>query len=319
MCQRLITSGSPLRPCACIVASNSTQSPGFTSATAQFRSSLKSKARSGPSRRWNRGGNIRTMTRDLVFRRKISMPSRIERTSPCQLKVRCRYFSKGHERGPFLRELRGPQSDKNSSQLSMEVGPLCTSRGVSSGIVDLRMKTVKMTTKRPHAIMTYFLARTTAQPPNLQVMTSERKVGKLIRDFLATTFRQCGQRCSTSLKAGHSRGSTQKAIQPRLNQMTKPRSHVTHEVSYSMKVMADRPQCGQEQLTGMSPKAIPSFGSSRASLLHSMMEPPALPPFLLLDEGWEGMASSCFLCISGSSCFLCISDNVAELQRLARR
>merc|ERR1740138_2053407 len=113
------------------------------------------------------------------------------RTSPCHLKVRRRYFSSKlrEVEARCCKVVRGPQSKRKSSQVSADEGPLSTSCCALRWTVDRRTYAVMINAIRPKAIMTYFLASTTAQPPTLQVMTSERHVGRLIRDFLATTFR----------------------------------------------------------------------------------------------------------------------------------
>mmetsp|Transcript_41525 Transcript_41525/g.123253 ORF Transcript_41525/g.123253 Transcript_41525/m.123253 type:complete len:207 (-) Transcript_41525:207-827(-) len=200
----------------------------------------------------------------FVRTKSTSKPSRIIFTSPCHLKLRRRYRSSNMWAVDALcpREVRGPQSKRKSSQVSMEAAPLWTSWAVLRCTVERRTYTPRIVSTRKSRIMTYFRARTTAQLPILNDMISVRKVGRFMRDFLAMTLRQRGQWCTTSLKAGHRSGRTQKAIQPRLNHTTKPRTQVTHEASWSMKVITERSQCGQEQCSGMSPKIFPSFLSS---------------------------------------------------------
>mmetsp|Transcript_71280 Transcript_71280/g.186898 ORF Transcript_71280/g.186898 Transcript_71280/m.186898 type:complete len:205 (-) Transcript_71280:163-777(-) len=200
----------------------------------------------------------------FVRTKSTSKPSRIIFTSPCHLKLRFRYLSSKLWAVEALcpSEVRGPQSNMKSSHVSMEGAPLWTSWAVLRCTVERSTYTPRIVRTRKTRITTYFRASTTAQFPILNDMISVRKVGRLMRDFLAMTLRQRGQWCTTSLNAGHRSGRTQKAIQPRLNHTTKPRTQVTHEASWSMNVTTERSQCGHEQCSGMSPKAFPSLGSS---------------------------------------------------------
>mmetsp|Transcript_49268 Transcript_49268/g.107272 ORF Transcript_49268/g.107272 Transcript_49268/m.107272 type:complete len:235 (-) Transcript_49268:257-961(-) len=234
MCQRVISSGSPLYPCRVIVASNSTQSPGDSSEISLFRLSLNSNATSGKSRRGKRDGYIRTIRTLLVRIKKTSKPSRMTRTSPCHVKVRRLYFSSktNAELPRDLKDDLGPQSNRKSSQLSLEGAPLLTSGDAPLTCTkERRQYTATIVAKSPRKMMTYFRASTTAQLPTLMLHTSVRNVGNEIRDLRAMTFRHRGQWCTTSLKAGHRSGNTQKAIHPKLNHTTIARSHVTHEAS----------------------------------------------------------------------------------------
>mmetsp|Transcript_21744 Transcript_21744/g.38242 ORF Transcript_21744/g.38242 Transcript_21744/m.38242 type:complete len:231 (-) Transcript_21744:289-981(-) len=230
-----MTSGSPRCPWAVMVASNSIQSFGFSSATSVFKSSPKSSAMSGASRRGKRCGYVRIMTTLLARRNKTSKPSRMSMTSPCHLNVRFRNRSSKARAvdARFRSDVRGPHSARKSSQVSIEGGPFGGGSEVRalSCTVDRKMNAVIMTKSSPKSMMTYFLASTTAHEPILRDMTSDLKVGRLMRDFLAITFRQRGQWCTTSLNAGHSSGRTQKAIHPRLNHTTKASMYVTQEAS----------------------------------------------------------------------------------------
>mmetsp|Transcript_20750 Transcript_20750/g.40594 ORF Transcript_20750/g.40594 Transcript_20750/m.40594 type:complete len:240 (-) Transcript_20750:556-1275(-) len=138
MCHKLITSGSPRKPCAIMVASNSTQSPGSRVPTSGFLSSPKMRAISGKSRRGKRGGVILTMTTLLVFTKRTSKPSRITRTSPCHLNVlRLNFSSKARAvEVRWRRAFRGPQSCRKSSQESDDSGPRSTSARVFSCTVE---------------------------------------------------------------------------------------------------------------------------------------------------------------------------------------
>merc|ERR1719316_2294542 len=96
----------------------------------------------------------------------------------------------------FPRDDRGPHSRRKSSHDSKEASPFVgVSRDACPGAtctVDLTMAIVIIIPMRVAAMTTYFLARTMAQDPIFKVITSLRKVGKLIRDFLAMTFRHLG-------------------------------------------------------------------------------------------------------------------------------
>mmetsp|Transcript_63447 Transcript_63447/g.194026 ORF Transcript_63447/g.194026 Transcript_63447/m.194026 type:complete len:222 (-) Transcript_63447:165-830(-) len=221
-----------------MVASNSIQSPWLSDATSLFRSSPNSSAMSGwsPCRVLKRGGYILTIITLFVRTTiKTSKPSRMTATSPCHLNVRRRKRSSKARavdgRWDSDADVRGPQSKRKSSHVSMDGAPLCSSCVVLICTVDRKKYTAPMMPTRPKRIATYFLASTTAQPPILQVITSDRNVGRLMRDFLSITLRQRGQWWTTSLKAGHNRGSTQNAIHPRLIQTTNASSHVTQEAS----------------------------------------------------------------------------------------
>mmetsp|Transcript_26348 Transcript_26348/g.61102 ORF Transcript_26348/g.61102 Transcript_26348/m.61102 type:complete len:317 (+) Transcript_26348:139-1089(+) len=196
MCQRVINSGSPRYPCKVIVASNSTQSPGVSSEISLLRDSLNSSATSGRSRRGNRAGYMRTMSTLFVRTKKTSKPSRITRTSPCQVKVRRRYFS-SKTMAELPRDRRddfGPQSKRKSSHVSMEGAPLWTSGAAPLTWTKERIKyTATIVNTSPKKMITYFRAKTTAQFPTFRLQTSVRKVGKEMRDFRAMTFKHRGQ------------------------------------------------------------------------------------------------------------------------------
>mmetsp|Transcript_86416 Transcript_86416/g.241764 ORF Transcript_86416/g.241764 Transcript_86416/m.241764 type:complete len:262 (+) Transcript_86416:67-852(+) len=194
--QSIMTSGSPRCPCATIVASNSIQSPGFNKATSAFRSSPKRSAKSGRSRRLGyREGCICTLTMLLARKNSTSKPSLIRRTSPCHVNVRLWYFSWNCRdvEARCCKVVRGPQSDKKSSHVNKAASPFVISCGMFKGVYVRKTYAPRTKLINPMAIITYFRASTTAQPPTLHVMTSVRKVGRLMRDFLAITFRQRGQ------------------------------------------------------------------------------------------------------------------------------